>query len=639
MRKKLLFFILLGLLILNLPFFISEENSDEEAKIAKAYECLDNKINNTCSKITLEQQIFSLLAVGECESDVKSSSKNKECWPNSSCRLKATAQAILALDRAGVKTLEAETWLLSQNKTSSDLEWFLQIESSNSAKCDITYGSALYSVNIGEDKKIDSNAGNCLTLAEGNYWLKISPSCYDYKFKISCNQDFLTNLLFKKPDSSTIHVLDKTSFGVAGEMTEEKINSLCFKQGNVCDYEGSLWAAFVLNSLDYDVSSFMPYLITMEDESINKKYLPESFLTSLGYGEYKNQLLARQKMGEYWFESGDKFYDTALALYPLYYDEISQKTNAMNWLLESQDQEGCWQGNIRNTAFILFSVWPKEIHEHPVCEGANCNITLADCEKSHYFCMPEIDCGLTDNGEVLELYDCNRPGYICCSKDVKQETCASQDGKICTSSEMCTGASVPASDVKYNEICCIEGQCKSEIIKSECENFGGNCKSSCGSDEAEEDYECGLLDEVCCISADEEKNECAEKKGICKSSCDSEEIEKSYECENSLDSCCVVEKSPNYLLVWILITLIVLIAIGIMFRNKLKIYFSGAFGKGSKKSRPSNYPPYGFDSPLRQQPRKIFPPSSSTTLNRSSPKKNSEELDDVLKKLKEMGDK
>jgi len=622
--------------MLNLPFIISQENSEEEAKVTKAYQCLDNKINNSCSQLTLEQQIFSMLAIGKCSSELKASSKNNECWPNSSCRIKTTAQAILALSNMETDTSKAEQWLLSQNKTASDLEWYLQIEALNSTKCDISYGSSIYSINIGEDKKIDSAAGSCLTLAEGNYWLKISPACYDSEFKISCDRDFLTNLLFKKKDLSTVHVLDETNFGAAGETTEEKINSLCFKQGNTCDYEGSLWAAFVLNSLEHDVSSFMPYLITMKGE--NEKYLPEAFLAFLGGEDYKTQLLAKQKMGEYWFESSDKFYDTALALYPLYHDEFSQKTKAMEWLLKSQDREGCWQGNIKDTAFILYSVWPRERNEPPVCEGSDC-ITKADCELSGFFCMSRINCGGENDGEILELYDCNRPGYVCCSEDIKQENCSEKMGEICNLSESCTGTSVPALDIKNNEICCVDGACvKSE--ESECKIMDGVCKFSCSSDETERNYGCGLFSEVCCIKSTTNKTSketCESINGTCKSTCSSDERKtKSYTCTDSDEVCCTEKGGLNYLIILVLGILILLVAIGIIFRNKLRIYFSGLGGSNSKKSSPSDFPPYNFNSGMRRPSGRIFPPSE-TNIPRHISRKNPEELDDVLKKLKEMG--
>ena len=129
-KEVFLFTILITFLIFIIPFAIADETDD---KINKAYECLEGKVHNKCSSLSSEERIFSLLAIEKCKSEVISDSKNDECWPKSNCKIKTTAQAILALDKINVDTSKAEDWLFSQNTTPLDIVWYLEIESTEAS--------------------------------------------------------------------------------------------------------------------------------------------------------------------------------------------------------------------------------------------------------------------------------------------------------------------------------------------------------------------------------------------------------------------------------------------------------------------------------------------------------------------------
>ena len=64
------------------------------------------------------------------------------------------------------------------------------------------------------------------------------------------------------------------------------------------------------------------------------KYLPYAFLSVLytSIPEYLSQLKAQQKQNKFWDESGNKLYDTALALLAVSFED-SSKTNAKKYLL------------------------------------------------------------------------------------------------------------------------------------------------------------------------------------------------------------------------------------------------------------------------------------------------------------------
>lgn len=592
MRKEVIFILLFMLLVL--PFVYAENETStenplgEQAKVNDAYKCLDERLGDDCST-SLEENVFSLLAIGKCKEEIMADSwSSNECWPKSNCKIKSTAQAILALDSVGASTLEAENWLLSKNITPENIVWYLEIESPKETRCTVSYGGSSYQVTIGEDKKISSSAGSCLSLSSGDWWLRISPSCYDREFEVSCDEQFLTTLLFKKKTSSTIHVSEEVSSASAEGTTSAKVNFKCFSETSTCNYDGSLWATLVLDHLGYDKTPYMPYLITMAED--NQELLPEAFLYLLtGSSDFRAEVLLKQK-SQYWDESGDKFYDTALALLPFQYEEPAEKGNSKTWLLEIQGKDGCWGGgNIRNTAFILYSIWPENSYFSPT--------GVSDCEDAGYYCMSETNC----QGSTLENYNCAGV-FKCCDTAAPLESCSKQGGDVCNSDEVCLGGTTTeASGLDYGESCCVGGRCEESIAGTglDCEYYDGTCRP----------YACE----------------------------DNEEEDTSYNCAYG-DTCCI-EKSSGGITggswwIWALIILIIILVLMIIFRKRVKEFFEKRKSKKSKLGSPRGPPRLGL--PMRRiAPRRIIP--SSERHPSRQPQKSSSEIDDVLKKLKEMG--
>ncbi len=588
--KKKVFFILTILLVLSL-FFV---NAADENVYANASTCLKSKIDSKgCDSISTEEKIFSLLSIGECKTELQEDTRNGECWPRSDCSVKTTAQAILALKTSGTNTDEAEEWLIEQKTDFSGIDWFLQVESSIPTTCTISYSDSEYSFSINEDKTLSSSAGKCLSVYD-DYWFKISPSCYDEEFEISCENSFLTSLLYKKIYSPTFYVSGKTNSASGSASTTETVSSSCFKEDGTCNYEGTLWAAFVLKALNYEINSYLPYLISGLDE--NPRYLPESFLYSLT-GEYKNELLLKQSE-EWWLESGDKFYDTAVALLPFRGSEFAEKTSTKEWLAEVQDDDGCWQGNLRNTAFLIYSIWSESKNLSETIEEIS---DEKDCENSGYYCLSRSVCSSV-GGNVLSNYT-GCYGTICCDKPLELESCSTLDGELCSSDEECVdGSVVDSSDSNSEKFCCVGGTCEQVTQTSECSMYGGYCKNSCGS---------------------------------------SEELSP-YSCDSGV--CCIPKKSNNLLLIILLSILIILVALGIIFRKKLKDFIlkiKTKLFKNSKKKKPvpSKFPqtPSSKVYPGAIQRRIIPPQQPPRTQPVRKPTQNQSEFDDILKKLKDIG--
>ena len=580
MKKRGVFFALLLVLIL-FAFTVSAAN--ETNADTKAYSCLEAKVKDQCSTLSTEEKAFSLLSIERCKTELLSDSLAEECWPDVGCKIKTTAQAILALRHVNADTAKAENWLLSQKGNFADISWFLQIESNNKTTCTATYLGNSYSFTVNEDKTITGNSANCFRV-DSNYWLKISQTCYDYEFKISCSDSFLTSLLYKKESSKTFYVSQKTNSAPGEGTTTEKVSASCFKEGNSCNYEGTLWAAFVMKLRGYDVSSYIPYLVAMADENV--KYIPEAFLYSLT-NNFRTDLLAKQQESQWWLVSGDKFYDTAVALLPFQGEQITEKTNSKTWLTKVQGEDGCWQGNIRNTAFILYSLWPKKTEIS----------TAKDCENSGYNCMSSAACSDIGGSVLSDYIGCFT--NVCCSEEEKLETCSAQDGELCDSDESCLGGSrVSASDTSGGKTCCVGGTCGIQE-QSECEIQGGYCKSICSDGEQFAIYSC--------VSG----------------------------------NCCIAKEKSNLGLIILLIVLIILAGVGIIFRKKLREFFlkfKSKFGKGRGGKPVAGGPRFPPTSSQRAYPgvqRRILQPQRAP-VRRPAPQRKSE-FDDVLKKLKEIG--
>ena len=194
----------------------------QDAKVDKAYECLNDKVEDKCDDLTVEEKSFTAMAIGECISELADDSNNEECWPSSSCRLRDTSLAILAFRRNSRSTEDAEDWLIKQTETPDDLIWFLEIDSDQESECTVSYSERTYDVTLNEDKTINGGGGSCLSVDSSRYWLRINSDCYDENFTISCDNDFITTLLYKKNTGSTIYVSSKTHFGASEGRTEEK---------------------------------------------------------------------------------------------------------------------------------------------------------------------------------------------------------------------------------------------------------------------------------------------------------------------------------------------------------------------------------------------------------------------------------
>lgn len=552
----------------------------------KAYKCLENQTKGR-TDLSLAEATFSALALGsygKLVSQIESYRDSSSCWPKNACKLKETAQVLLAYKRINKENSAIKNWILSKNATSPDLRWFLEIDITNKApaSCTIEYGITKSTIKILDNMKIQGSAGSCLAIDNSGFMLRINNNCLKNEFKISCDQDFITSVLYQKNTGGTFFVLPDAHATASLGLAKESANGECLRTSGACDYEGTLWATLALQKAGEDTSRFMPYLLALAED--NPKFFPGTFLYILVGGEeqYK-KIIQEQKQGKFWeITTGTRFYDTSLAMMALSSTSAGEFDSAKSYLSGIQTKEGCWNSNsIRDTSFILYSGWGKNVPGESGGGGAVCEIPYS-CENSG-------ECTST-NGTIVEGLEC--PGVqICCTVAVKKERCEEKGGLICISGKECQDGYVESAS---DGTCCMSA-CINIISKESCTHAGGECRISCFDDENENTEEsCATTEGVCCFA-----------------------------------------KGGLWGWIVLLIILIGIVILGIIYRAKLKIWWFKLKEKFRKK--PTAPPPA---RPMASAARPVpFMPFARFMPQQRKPVVRDRGMEEALRKLREMSKK
>jgi len=564
---------------------VQTNQNQGESKIDKGFACLEDKAED-CSDLSTQELALTILATPEnifdkCVTELKNRQASNH-WTN----VKDTGLAILALNHAGEDTSKAEEWLITQERNPTELIWYLEQDSNQKTECRINYDSKEFIINIGENKKIDKDAGPCLTRSQSNFWLKVAPECYSKDFTLGCDQDFIATMLYKDKNSPTLYVLEGTQSAPASNTIKISVNSKCFGESS-CEYEATLWAALALLKTGNTIENYLPYIVALSDS--NKRYLPKSFIYMLtNLKEYATQLSEDQTLGNYWQADNsayNRFYDTSLALVALGKSSSEQITKSKDWLLFNQGANGCWQNSIRDTAISLWALTSK-------AGKAPTGGSTTYCSQANYFCIPSTEC--PSGEDVGNNYFCASLSDTCCEKE-NLKSCSDYDGSVCDSTEICSGDERKATDTNA----CCTGTCKPKPTETECASKFFSCKSSCSDNQEEISYTCNQ-GQVCCKA-------------------------KSVE-----------QESGGFGFLWIItISIIIVMAIiGWIIRDKLKLYWFQLTSK-FKKDKGTRAPPVS-----RGPPRPGFPPVRRAPApmvgRRHPPLRQDKELSNTFKKLKDM---
>lgn len=589
----------------------SSPGTSSASVITKAYQCLQSQVESKApNAISLQEAVFGVLALGgnsKLTSVIESKIKTNNHWEETSNPLKDTAQAMLAYNRIGRNTNDIKNWTLSKSKPATELTWYLEIDIENheSSECKISYSNEQQrTVNVNEDMTLSGSPGSCLSISQGGFWLRVSNTCIDYNYTISCDKDFTTSTLYQRTGSSTIYVSPVAHSTAALGTTTEKINSKCLtSSSNSCDYEGTLWAAIALDKLGVSVNEYLPYLLALSES--NKRFLPSSFLHILTDGQDQyGELVQQQQQSKFWQAPNtpyNRYYDSALALLSLQGTNSIEETNAKAYFETITTPNGCWNNdNIRDTAFLLYAGWSRAVSQG---SGSGSSGSADPCEPTNY-CTSKVNCAQL-GGEELGQFLC--PGTkTCCSEKPETQSCAALSGVLCSTGEVCSSSTQKSSD----GTCCL-GTCGPAPQQDACKAAGGTgCFPSClDSEEQVPSVTCSTSGNVCCK-------------------------QKSSSTESS---------SNMGLWITILVILIIIIALAIIYRNKIQMMLfksrnkSSSAPSGPRGMPPGTRPPFPpFRGPMpypRAQPRIVSP--TSPPVRRPATGKD-KEMEETMAKLKEM---
>ncbi len=464
----------------------SNSGSSNSDKIEQAYQCLEDNVGD-CSGLTNQEIALTILATPDdttfdsCVSELQGR-VGENNWGN----VRDTALAVLALNHAGIDTTASEDWLLSQTHIPTDLIWYLEQDSNGPTSCNIDYSSESHTITINENKKINQNAGSCLTRAQSNFWLKISPECYNEEFAVECDEDFITTLLYKNQNSPTIFVLEGTQSAPAFGQTLTSLSSKCFGD-STCSFEASAWATLALLKTGHNVEDYIPYLVALSET--NKQYLPNAFVYMItNYQDYASALVEERKLGNYWQAENSpygRYYDTALALLSIGSSSGSQIQESKDWLLFTQDNSGCWQNSVRDTGIVLWALTGKA-GKSP---GSGSSVTT--CGEANFFCIPTSEC---ESADQRDNYFCSSLSTTCCATE-NLKTCSEYAGSVCGAEEVCIGNERNSLDTSA----CCTGYCEEAPTETECEANFYTCKESCSDTQESIGFTCNS-GEICCRS-------------------------------------------------------------------------------------------------------------------------------------------
>jgi len=612
MKKGSVIVLLLVIIALTLsvsPLIIAQD--DESSNIEKGYLWLINQVDGKWTAIDTETNALALLALshddrlstdGKNALLAKKNTKNS-CWPSASCKAKDTALAVIALNNLGIPVDEETEWLKSREVPFkvSGITWLLQTDTKTAANCSIIFDSKEYVLQINEDKtyKWEGGAPSCLSLTDKNYWIKISTSCLDEVYSISCDAQATVSLPYRIGSgiSATLYVPSETLFTPADVL----IKTVCIREGATCNYESTMWTAYALQQAGEEYTQLLPYLIG--ESSSNKHLIPDSILALLTEKEsHRVELLTRQNRRGYWSEvrGKGKYWDTALAVRSVFDYASDNVTLAKKWILDNQNSDGSFgtTRKTRDTAFVLNSLWPKA-----VAGGIN------DCEAVYgYFCRTACE-----SGESSVAISC---ALGACCKPSGSTTCNSLSD--CSKAE-CNGEFV-------TDILGTRGQC--EVKETICDDSFDNdndglidnddpdCQVTCfeiGGTECSFDESCDvntrrtLETDRCCTGT------CAPSQITCGSQGGEFCSTKSEQCDGSILSasdastaqfCCVGScKSQRSVWPWIIILLLIVGSGGFYaykkgyldrYINKLSKYF-----KNRKAAQPKTFGKPAYRPPVR----------------------------------------
>ncbi|MFH1210206.1 MAG: hypothetical protein V1663_05465 [archaeon] len=498
------------------------------------------------------------------------------CFPLGNCNTKDTALATLSLHELN-QNISAQLLWLNSSLTSADVEgsWIIQIVTSNSGNCTLSYDNTNSTFNINGVQ---------------NSWIYVnnqqSPNInIDFNqpveyVDVDCNLGGSTIVSLLRSVGNSYYIIKQLN----GNNVVLEINNACYPStlNGDCNVESSFYVSWALNKLNIDVKT-IPYLENNANTNLFRAMLADITENQ----EYINNLVQTQNVN--WDNS---VYTTSFAVDALegVSSKAANRTTALNWLTAQQQGSGSWNNDVTDTAVALYlalntgSISPGNSGNTSMgtgyCGDGLVETTLGEqCDDGGSAAAPANSscknscvmfgsnkCKCPSSSGCNANPDCN-PNQYC---DNITKTCKLKATSISCDSDL---------DCDDNEICNTETE--------ECESISEECTRDrdCRSNE-----ECNIETGEC-----EPKSSTGEGECIVDDDCDT-----GQEC---LDGSCIgIEKKSSLWWLWAVIIVIALAALGLLGSKYL------GKGKGDKedKGRPPYMPSHSSERNYYERP--VMPP-------------------------------
>lgn len=275
------------------------------------------------------------------------------CFPASSCTVKDTAFAILALDELGEDTSLYRKWMINAQKgVMLRGKWDMQVTTTSTGTCKVSYYKGAN--NVSKVVKVENGVfPNC----NQNTWFDLN-SCLEpgllinypnMVINVDCSDldDVVISLTYV---SGTDYYLMQDIHNRVGDLY---INNGCYGKTykSICDYSSSLYAGWALEKINSDTN--VDLYLRENANKVNNEHNSILYIIT-GDSIYASELVDRQRTDGSW--DGD-VYKTALAVIALRSstDYSDNAVKAIEWLNSKQGSDGSY-GNTLNTGMVLYAV-------------------------------------------------------------------------------------------------------------------------------------------------------------------------------------------------------------------------------------------------------------------------------------------
>lgn len=389
--KKL---IILTIFLLILPIVNAQFNQE----LASNYVSEES----SADMITKAYQVLSLSFYDPTTADkiaTKIKAAGTTCWPTS-CQIKDTSLALMALYKRG-ESIDT-SWLFSKQTASTSGKWYLQIDTSATGTCEVSYDDEETIINVDKGELSTSYCTTKSTKLDINSCIKPNLlSTPSKKIIVDCDE------LGSTPTISLLNQ-EGTAYYIIGKAVKNAKLTLYINNGYFGPIEDTLFANWFLEDINSKVESEIWLKKNFEKNSVIHNSLMYLATSNEAYLSYLINL--QEQTGSF----GDT-YDTAIATLAL---ARSGKYNsalesARDFLGNKQLSDGSVENNLLYTAITLYSYSitkpSEEVEEFPIEEPSEkiteeiCNYDgICDIEYGEtYYNCPE-DCEEDEDEEPSE---------------------------------------------------------------------------------------------------------------------------------------------------------------------------------------------------------------------------------------------